>query len=707
MPAKHKNPNYKDRTAVAPYNFVPLPEKVLTVPSPAPQDRFEGYSGYFDCELETCTPLYVRGMLTPQEMAGGAEAKDKPEHFSLDGGRTPAIPGSTLRGLLRTLVEVVSYSKPGSVTKARQVYRSVGDTTRHGTKYRERIMQEDQKNVFTPKVQAGYMRFAEGDWYIQPAQRINDTTFARIPIDKIPPGLSSWDFGEKDHKNVSKIFIQPGRFEYQNVKEGFLQIKYARVLRASPQSGPGLVAAALTRSGRMFTKRSEAIVFPPDPALPKPNDWLLVDDDTLLDYRNQISPEQEQLLGPQGVLQDGRPVFYLVENDKLVFFGHTMMMRLPYRKSPYDLLPETMRDEKSLDLAEVLFGFTKSETAQAGRVFFSDAVCALDQKDLFHEVIHPKILGKPNPTTFQHYLEQPEPDDKSRLVDFDDDAALRGNKFYWHKGPIQLDKIVGDPNEVKRHPKQYTQIRPVRSGVRFNFQIQFENLTQQELGALCWILRIGARQDLCLKVGMAKPLGMGAVRVTANLHTMDVKHRYTWLFDETGDWASGEQPEAEMSQIRDKAEQAFVQWVLKDHEINPGSVHTLEELPRLKELLKLLAWPGLSPDLTRYMEIEHPDPKAKRGKSNEYRDRPVLPSPSGVGGRLLGPVAPKPKIAVQDRQERGPRPPQASPGREGIPPRQTPQQPRQVDRDSGAPESDEAKKFMEWFKKQDEEGDDK
>ena len=371
----------------------------------------------------------------------------------------------------------------------------------------------------------------------------------------------------------------------------------------------------------MFTKRSEAVVFPPDPTSQKSNDWLLVDDDLVLNYRNQISPEQEQLLGPRGVLRDGRPVFYLVENERLVFFGHTMMMRLPYRNSPYDLLPEALRDENNLDLAEALFGFTKSETALAGRVFLCDAICAPNQKDLFLEVIHPKILGKPNPTTFQHYLEQPEPDDKSRLVDFDDAASLRGNKFYWHKGPIPLDKIQEDPSVVKKHPKQYTQIRPIRSGVRFTFHLHFENLTERELGAVSWILRIGSRQDLRLKIGMAKPLGMGAVHVKEpDLHTIDVKHRYTRLFTDDGSWDKGEQMGAEMSQVHDNAEDAFTQWVLKDHEINPGAVQTLGELPRLKELLKLLAWPGPSPDLTRYMEIEHLDPKARRSKSNEYRE---------------------------------------------------------------------------------------
>jgi hypothetical protein len=50
-------------------------------------------------------------------------------------------------------------------------------------------------------------------------------------------------------------------------------------------------------------------------------------------------------------------------------------------------------------------------------------------------------------------------------------------------------------------------------------------------------------------------------------------------------------------------------------------------------LLRMLEWPGPDKELTRYMEIERQDPKARRGKVNEYKDRPVLPDPLQVGGR--------------------------------------------------------------------------
>ena len=62
---RHQSPTYEDRVALAPYNFVPLPEKVLTVPRDATRshDVYQGHSGYFTCELTTSSPTYIRGMM--------------------------------------------------------------------------------------------------------------------------------------------------------------------------------------------------------------------------------------------------------------------------------------------------------------------------------------------------------------------------------------------------------------------------------------------------------------------------------------------------------------------------------------------------------------------------------------------------------------------------------------------------------------------
>jgi len=686
----HNNPR-QERAAKAPYNFVPLPERVVTVdPESLPdQDRYypDRHTGWIDCELTTSSPLYVRAALEPEEFERSLDEKaeeelpwreqvrNKPDFFYTVDRPRPVIPGSSLRGMLRALVEIVAYGKVQWVTVRQLIYRAVGDTTSHGEGYRERLMRSDGKGyedgkqhyLYTPLMQAGYMEQARnGDWFIRPAQEIGGTTFARISDRKIPSGLQGW----KNCKNASVIWVQPGRYDYQKVRGGFIRVKYARVLRASAKQEQGLIKACLARSGWMPNKRSEAVIFEPDGKANR----IPVDDDLIRAYRDQITQIYRQqairgaqkgtLLGPNGVLEDGQPVFYLTEDGKLVFFGHCMMFRLPYQRSPRDFVPLSLRQETDTDLAEAIFGYTKGQDkpdqwlrkeiqpkarAYAGRVFVSDATLSADQPDDVwlngDHPVDPRILGSPKPTTFQHYLSQQRPNPvptggrfrdgrpRTRLElsdyasDTPDETVIRGHKFYWHKGDVDL-RYIQEPEQVSDRDTQHTQIRPVKAGVTFCFQVRFENLSDVELGALLWVLDKAQDDAYRLKLGMGKPYGMGAVKITSTLHLEDRRYRYARLF-EGSNWAKS--PLTEEKDSRSQAVQAFERFVL-DELKERGPKH-LGDLERVKMLLTMLFWPGPPSEETRYLEIEHKDPKAKRGKVNEYKDRPVLPDPLAVMGR--------------------------------------------------------------------------
>src|SRR5271157_515610 len=137
----------ENRVARAPYNFIPLPEKVVTIsvddlPDQGVYDP-ELHTGYLDCELTTSSPVYVRAGLTPEQAKADKESKDLPDFFYLNDRNQPVIPGSSLRGMLRTLVEIVTFSKIATVSKTPLVYRSVGGTTNHDAHYRDTMMRLD------------------------------------------------------------------------------------------------------------------------------------------------------------------------------------------------------------------------------------------------------------------------------------------------------------------------------------------------------------------------------------------------------------------------------------------------------------------------------------------------------------------------------------------------------------------------------------
>ena len=166
---RHVNPSTPVRTAKAPYNFVPLPEKVLFVDDGLPtirkaaggswqldeerrikpwesQDRFlpGSLSGWIDLELKTLTPLFIRGTVRHGQIEGQPkESRLRPEPFSTPEGR-PAIPGSSLRGMLRNLVEILSFSKVQPVSERRPFFRAIArrGQSRIADRYMDLILRE-------------------------------------------------------------------------------------------------------------------------------------------------------------------------------------------------------------------------------------------------------------------------------------------------------------------------------------------------------------------------------------------------------------------------------------------------------------------------------------------------------------------------------------------------------------------------------------
>lgn len=649
MNPEHKNPKeFRTDTrgnpywARAPYNFVPLPEKVVTVDSVNPQDSYTGHTGWIDCTLTTKSPLYTRSAMSIQffkadgekafhELSPG-QKDERARFFSIQNVESPVIPSSSLRGMVRALVEIAGYGKVQPVTKMPLIFRAVGDRTSLGEFYRNRLMDEGQRNYFTPKMQAGYIEKRGTRWSIQPAQEIGGVTFARILIDdlaKIPHDLKQWG----DCKNSRIIWVKLGKYDYQPVRH--LHVKYTPALEPRASPADGFQQCVLAFSGKMKEKKHEAVIYPKgDPA-----NRIEIEDELVQAYRDQISPEQETLLGKDGVLRHDQPVFFLMDKGKLVFFSHTMMMRLPYREdhSPFHFVPPGLRDEKIVDLAESIFGFvpqgkTDKRTAHAGRVFITDATTEAsgDQVWLASQPITPKILATPKPTTFQHYLTQQQPDavatgqknkDGTLKMELKLDhyasppphqTVIRGHKLYWHKGDISLGDIQEtDAAKIENAKKQYTRIKPVKSGVAFQFRIYFENLERAELGALLWVLQLPPEHDH--KLGMGKPLGMGAVEINATLHLNRRSTRYQKLFQEEK-WFYGD-PD---NQAEQDLKAAFEKFVLdRMDQTERGNAQHLGDLERIKLLLKMLEWKGPDKGLTRYMTIQ----------PNEFKERPVLPDP--------------------------------------------------------------------------------
>jgi hypothetical protein len=136
------------------------------------------------------------------------------------------------------------------------------------------------------------------------------------------------------------------------------------------------------------------------------------------------------------------------------------------------------------------------------------------------------------------------------------------------------------------------------------------------------VLGIAQDDEYRLSLGMGKPLGMGAVKIEHKLYLSNRQKRYQQLF-EGQDWAI-----AESSNIDNEL----------DLSMEPMA-DQLKNIPRIKMLLAMLSWKEtLSQDelnQRRYMEIARDvnephiigTPRGNSNTHNEYKDRPVLPTP--------------------------------------------------------------------------------
>ena len=707
MAIRHSNPTRprKDRKtqtlhwARAPYNFVPLPERLVFARLPLPEhDSYheDGSSCWIECELETCSPTYVRGMLTEEQHK--AQGRKKPDELTVLDKRerapffstweeeikeygTPLIPGSTLRGMVRALVEVVGHGRMRWVAQEptftfRAVAASSDDPLRDP--YREVI------GSFGRNVRAGYLEKEGDDWYVRPAM---------TPAEKGWPGGDAYikvkerQIGSKDIPGYLR-FNSP-RYRPQLHKISFNVTLHrggrgghVQVSQIGPREANFQYQGVLVCSGNMMEtgkpgqespRRNHALVLEPNAKARR----LKINRQAVKDYIAGMTPFQQDELkewgGGQSRLKAGNPVFYVPEGDQVFYFGHSPNFRIPARlhgatraATPQDFVPEPLYADAHPDLADAIFGWVEEredrggrrrvigpEKQRAGRVFFEDAHFVGASEDgvwLKDEPITPHVLSGPKPTTFQHYLAQDakaghNPDRKDSLAHYGTprgETQVRGHKLYWHKGAAPDIEATAAERE---HEKQLTRIVPLKPGVRFRFRIHFENLREEELGALLWVLTLPGEEETEYRhrLGMGKPFGMGAVKITPHLHITDRQARYRGLFKDNA-W-----DEATTAAEVGKYFEVFERYVLD----RIGSTRaSLREVDRIQEFLAMMAWRGDDSkwlDATRYMEIE-------RGldKINEYKERPVLPTPRGVLDWFAGePVEQIAPVRPREIRQRG------------------------------------------------------
>jgi CRISPR-associated protein (TIGR03986 family) len=681
------------RRAVAPYNFVELPDKVVEAEQPLPEgDRYHPnkdkevalprHTGRIECTLTTKSQLYTRCGWSPEDFAEHGEKafKDLPDDikhkranfFINPATQKPIVPGSSIRGMLRTLVEIVSFGKIDRVTENKLFYRSLGDPALKYI-YQANFVDnlgdvQHSPNPKAPcyhsKVHAGFLCKRNNSYVIEECGygRIDRHSNKRV-IPNLPnqpnlptkpiyqgtgPGkVPSWTYQHHTVYVAIDRSEQDYFFPKQTNRNGGkrhpdLYLRLRKVHSASFTPAPELQKGTLVITGDMQHKHLE-FVFLEENLKEYPVSEEMVrrfqDDDQITKWQKDAYSKDKPSRAcrqQDGYLRDGEPVFFLLNDDEKTvrFFGRAQMFRLPYEHSPLDFVPPKLRDASHTDIAEAIFGYVNGkkprEKTCAGRVFISDGTLNPNQEERVKPSLdkNPEriLLSSPKPTTFQHYLVQQDVT-QDNLKHYASkpptdteagEAVIRGHKLYWHK-PCKIE--VPENSDT-----QTSLVKPIEPEIEFTFKVYFENLTNVELGALLWILDKAEKPKSCLSLGMGKPLGMGTVKVKIDkLWFGDRTQRYSSLFSNNNQWELGETDNTDSH--RQNCIEAFEQYILSHiDDIDRAGATTLDDVRRIKMLLEMLRCDRTSEaNQIEYMKLD------------EFRNRKVLPTP----------LPPQPKNKVQ------------------------------------------------------------
>jgi len=502
-----------------PYNFVRYleePEQELTADSPEqllmwrcpppPHDRYVGLTGRIACIVEAKTPLFI---------SDSHAIEDKDGHKSYrffrmknaDGELKPTLPASSLRGMVRSAFEAVTNSCFVVFDDRRLEFRErpeYGNKVKAGAGIVNRLPDSDNDGQIvlchTAKVGAYYegddqwknvldqkpdgQPWKCGDWAVACAKRLRQGYVVR-ELSTAEEKLQPLDDGEEYIQGWLKI---AGKDEGTTKKSEFL------FLNPDKHGCPGVVSfgtAEMKEYNFVLSGQRERGELPESPQSPK------------LSVGDLVWVEVEE----SGKYRRARRIV------------RVQVPRIPYKHTIGELLPDSLHRCKNYDAlcpACRAFGWVWDRppedvdcVAYAGRVRLSHGRPVVGTLEYADEMSL-AILSAPKPTTTPFYLldANGHPDAQ---VDYDTpNARLRGRKFYRHHGEANPDEYqISDKSDQNRTVRDV-----LKPGAQFTFTLEFENLAEVELGALLYALEL--EDDLVHRLGYAKPLGFGSVKVTVD-----------------------------------------------------------------------------------------------------------------------------------------------------------------------------------------------
>ena len=449
----------------APYNFAPLnpnvyiPEWWNEVSHDVPFK--DGEDGVMEVTLQNITPLCICDGRAGNQKKNPDDISESAHILLKDNKLQYFLPSTSIKGMLRSVLEVLSFAKLKQFNNDYFGYREIGKQYGQGD-YVSRM----------EKSQAGWLIIEDGDYKIYPCE-----------------------FEKVSHSSIKASYP---KFK----KEGNIREKYKSIENdyfPSPSKDKSLVCTGYINGKKceyyFFGTKNKSKTLDPKDA----KRFLSVHKPTPL-FEDYFLPKLKKGIAI--------PIFYLEEGSEIKL-GLSKLFRYPYKYGVKDFVQQDKKN--GYDLCELLFGFIDGNGNESlkGRVQVSNAFAkeCVDKTDN----IVVGVLGQPAASYYPLYVSQKT--SKGGYCNYDTGNQIAGRKFYRiRNGNTTVGLPAGNGNE-----NVMVKFSPTPSNLHFKLKIAVHNLKPAEIGAILSALTFHNTATVHHNIGLAKGYGYGKLQpITIN-----------------------------------------------------------------------------------------------------------------------------------------------------------------------------------------------
>ena len=530
-------PNEPERDVINPYTFIPVSEK-------APCRKaveFGDLSGYIDCTIKIQSPVFIpnsSGEFSDETMPEHKHRvfffyEDLSEQKKLTDAirmpQMPIVPGSEIRGMLRNVYEQLTNSCYVHIdennlpfkrsAEPKELCLLVWDEASKGW----RIYADVERNVYKGAIihKNGGMvlentfkgRYDIDDQYRKTYSVFDTAESYRVSFDPKNKTISKDAQGAWFVHIPSKMKTKMGGTWTAN-----RQIVYT-AQGLSPEKGVLLSDEVMQRFQYVLGMCENVKGGYMDGSFNKSGDSKT---------RTAIYAKRYRQKLPLIVYADKNSVQKNFTND-IIYLSPASMTKEFFGQTILSILEKNAEHQKceSRDAACPacrLFGMIGEKNSLRGKIRVSDG--QPKEYQFGHEITLP-ILATPKISATEFYLKKPGSMQEDGVWTYDYYTTYRGSgrnisfirhpyvptlagrKVYWtHKPTFKSEEKT----------KMNSSVTPIVSG-SFSFRLYFDRLTAEEMEQLLFSIELSKRngeEKACHKIGGGKPLGWGAVQVTAD-----------------------------------------------------------------------------------------------------------------------------------------------------------------------------------------------